>query len=274
MLDRVTRERILELFEDMRSIKYNNRRLCVPKEPKYLDWVINMHPNFVYYRVFSEEEELKIQEAIKNCDANRNVVKVRNAFVEEVYKRYKEAYNKDKQKYEATLTPNKKEDSLPKVEPELKKRGRPKKVTPEPTVKTVKTETTKKPVIIEKTNKVVEVVKKDGKEPYAKVPFNVILDYYKTLLYDPIGELETRQLEGFYRDEFKGLVGRIAVASYRKGDSYKTIAKLEEYFSDWALRDAAQGIVSSYKKIYLSTKKEFLIKRAVVFIDYFSKLLA
>ena len=266
MLERVTRERILELFEDMRSIKYNNRRLCVPKEPKYLDWVINMHPNFIYYRVFSEEEELKIQEAIKNCDANRNVVKVRNAFVDEVYKRYKEAYIKDKQKYEETLTPNKKEASLPKVEPELKKRGRPKKVTPETTVKPVKTETTVKP------NKP-EVVTKEGKEPYAKVPFNVILDYYKTLLYDPIGELETRQLEGFYRDEFKGLVGRIAVASYRKGDSYKTIAKLEEFFSEWALKDAAQGIVSSYKKIYLSTKKEFLIKRVVVFIDYFSKLL-
>lgn len=286
-VNKITKDYIVSLFEDMRYNKYDRYRLGF--EGDYFGWV---SPNQVVSRfLLNEKMDWDLQELARNCDENREVVKARNTFVDVVYARTRGIVPKQQ---EPTLTKQKVVTKPTPIVPPPPKVVQPKPsvVKPEPVVTkpTYKAPVTPqtvvtKPIDVPKptTNvvtppKPVEVLPKVDEEQVGnypnglKVSFEEFLKFYKTLLYKGV-TVDEKMLRYFYdRGSSERLIVGLLQESYKKVESQYTIDFIERAFTPEAIKVARSGAGNYLKKMYFSVRKDFLLKRVVDFKNYFDKI--
>lgn len=273
-VNKITKDYIVSLFEDMRYNKYDNYRLGF--EGDYFGWV---SPNQMVSRfLLNEKMDWDLQELARNCDENRDVVSSRTKFVELVYARTR--------------------GIVPKQQPTLTKpqvvKPRTKVVSPTPTVVTPAPKVQPKPSVVNPTPvtkptykapvpPVQPVVNKpteptltkveDVKYPEGlKVSFEEFLKFYNTLLYKG-SSVDEKMLRHFYdKGSSERLIVGLLQESYKKVESPYTIAFIEKAFTPEAIRRSKLGADGYLKKMYFSVRKDFLLKRIVDFKNYFDKI--
>lgn len=273
-VNKITKDYIVSLFEDMRYNNYDNYRLGF--EGDYFGWV---SPNQMVSRfLLNEKMDWDLQEMVRNCDENRDVVSSRTKFVELVYARTR--------------------GIVPKQQPTLTKpqvvKPRTKVVSPTPTVVTPAPKVQPKPSVVNPTPvtkptykapvpPVKPVVNKpteptltkveDVKYPEGlKVSFEEFLKFYNTLLYKGTS-VDEKMLRHFYdKGSSERLIVGLLQESYKKVESPYTIAFIEKAFTPEAIRRSKLGADGYLKKMYFSVRKDFLLKRIVDFKNYFDKI--
>lgn len=273
-VNKITKDYIVSLFEDMRYNKYDNYRLGF--EGDYFGWV---SPNQRVSRfLLNEKMDWELQELARNCDENRDVVSSRKKFVELVYARTR--------------------GIVPKQQPTLTKpqvvKPRTKVVSQTPTVVTPAPKVQPKPSVVNPTPvtnptykapvpPVKPLVNKPTEQPLTKVEdvkypeglkvsFEEFLKFYNTLLYKG-SSVDEKMLRHFYdKGSSERLIVGLLQESYKKVESPYTIAFIEKAFTPEAIRRSKLGAEGYLKKMYFSVRKDFLLKRIVDFKNYFDKI--
>ena len=264
-VNKITKDYIVSLFEDMRYNKYDRYRLGF--EGGYFGWV---SPNQVVSRfLLNEKMDWDLQELARNCDENRDVVSSRTKFVELVYARTRGIVPKQQT---PTLTKPKVVTQTTTVTPAPKVQPKQSVVTPvtKPTYKAPVSPV--KPVVTQPTEPTLTKVE-DVKYPEGlKVSFEEFLKFYNTLLYKG-SSVDEKMLRHFYdKGSSERLIVGLLQESYKKVESPYTIAFIEKAFTPEAIKVARSGAGNYLKKMYFSVRKDFLLKRIVDFKNYFDKI--